>query len=80
MVVATVPRLQVTWRRWENGAAAGRQPAMGNQGSSERPRDERGRDGKGDKEKKKSFLNCQCGKGRDDRGARDDNRCPDFLV
>ena len=40
---------------------------MGNQGSSERPRDERGRDGKGDKEKKKSFLNCQCGKGRDDK-------------
>jgi len=40
---------------------------MGNQGSAERPRDATGHDGKGGKDKKKSFLNCQCGKGRDDK-------------
>ena len=46
---------------------ADRRRAMGNQGSAERSREERGRDGKGSQEKKSSFLNCQCGKGRDDK-------------
>ena len=36
---------------------------MGNQGSAERSRE----GGKEGKEKKKGFLNCQCGKGRDDK-------------
>jgi len=41
---------------------------MGNQGSAERERmmEEDG-DGRQSKTKKKSFLNCQCGKGRDDK-------------
>ena len=41
---------------------------MGNQGSAERERmmEEDGEGGQ-NKTKKKSFLNCQCGKGRDDK-------------
>ena len=53
------------------GRTAARQRSMGNQGSADRGQ-RNGGEGSGDgggrgRDKKKSFLNCQCGKGRDDK-------------